>query len=54
MWTNSGVFRTIARAVLMHRPRFVSPAAGTKDTDWTQELFRFFNIRTGAADILTG
>ena len=25
-----------------------------KDTDWTQELFRFFNIRHGAADILTG
>ena len=25
-----------------------------KDTDWTQELFRFFNIRPGAADILTG
>lgn len=25
-----------------------------KDTDWTQELFKFFNIRPGAADILTG
>ncbi len=25
-----------------------------KDTDWTQELFRFFNIRTGTADILSG
>lgn len=25
-----------------------------KDTDWTQELFRFFNIRPGTADILSG
>ncbi len=25
-----------------------------KDTDWTQVLFKIFNIRTGTADILTG
>ena len=24
-----------------------------KDTDWTQDLFKIFNIRTGAADILS-
>ena len=24
-----------------------------KDTDWTQVLFKIFNIRTGAADILS-
>lgn len=25
-----------------------------KDTDWTQVLFKIFNIRTGTADILSG
>ncbi len=25
-----------------------------KDTDWTQVLFKIFNIRIGTADILTG
>lgn len=25
-----------------------------KDIDWTQVLFKIFNIRTGTADILTG
>jgi hypothetical protein len=29
-------------------------AAAAKDTDWTQVLFKIFNIRTGTADILTG
>ena len=33
-------------------PRPASPRA--KDTDWTQVLFKIFNIRTGTADILTG
>ena len=28
--------------------------AHAKDTDWTQVLFKIFNIRTGTTDILSG